>query len=182
MSDDDYGDDAVRALRQISPVSWLRPEELAVELAAAVDDVCGLAGITEAEIQEGLQGVQLVASVVIGTEHELVYRRSLYVSIEVFQRRPWAAGVAEAIDRMDVARGRLLEKLMARDDDYYTISFPLMPGEEHRSAGEIRLKYCMLEVLARIRGGISPVELADLGLEDAWPVISGWVDRTRNPS
>ena len=86
-------------------------EDLAADLRQAVDDVCGLAFISESEIEAGLQEVQLVSSVVMGTPHELVYRRSLFASIEVFQRRPWGNGVLEAVDRMDDARGALLEAL-----------------------------------------------------------------------
>lgn len=66
-----------------------------------------------------------------------------------------------------------------REAQYYSITFPLIPGDEQMPHRDIRFKYSMLETLAWLRGGIRPTELADLGLDEAWPVISRWVDNTR---
>jgi hypothetical protein len=65
--------------------------------------------------------------------------------------------------------------------DEYTISFPLKPGDEGLPRDRIRLKYSALEVLAWLPG-ITPVDLSDLGLRDAWDVISSWVDKQRGVS
>lgn len=80
--------------------------------------------------------------------------------------RPEAAEPARALSDKAVAK-------------WHSISFPLMPGDEGMRPDELNLKYSMLEVLSWLRGGITPPELADRGLDDAFPVLSKWVDDAR---
>lgn len=63
---------------------------------------------------------------------------------------------------------------------WFTHSFPLMPDDEGMRSDDIVLKYGFLHVLAYLNGGIRLDELQRLGgLDQAWDVLSRWVDDTR---
>ncbi len=62
---------------------------------------------------------------------------------------------------------------------YHSVNFPVAPGDEALRSEDIQFRYAMREVLAWLRGGVTPVELSKLGLPSAWDVISQWVDETR---
>ncbi|WP_127753904.1 hypothetical protein [Devosia sp. 1566] len=92
--------------------AMLAMQELAADLSRATDAVAVLAGITASEIEALLAGIQLIESPARGTAYEMDYRRSLVVGLEAFNRKA-VVGLLDAIDRMDIARHRLLEALSA---------------------------------------------------------------------
>ena len=59
---------------------------------------------------------------------------------------------------------------------YYTISFPLMPGDEEMRKVDIRFKYSLLDAFARLRS-MTVAEVNEIvGSSDWWTDLNSWVD------
>ena len=60
---------------------------------------------------------------------------------------------------------------------YYSISFPLIPGDETLRPSDIRFKYALLDALARLRS-MTVAEVSQIMDDSAWWVdLNAWVDQ-----
>lgn len=63
-----------------------------------------------------------------------------------------------------------------RPNKYYSISFPLIPGDETLRPSDIRFKYALLEALAHLRS-MTVVEVSQVMGDSAWWTdLNAWVD------
>lgn len=83
------------------------------------------------------------------------------------------AAIDWGIGRLQYARRRLSGSLREWDDNDFTISFPLRPGDEDLPRGAIKFKYPLLEVLSRLRG-VTAGELDEV-VPGAWSILADWV-------
>lgn len=70
------------------------------------------------------------------------------------------------------------EAEMSDEMPTFTMSWPLMPGDDLLSRDEIVLKYNLRHVVAHL-DGMRLDEVTRLGGPDAWQTISAWVDDVR---